>query len=85
MEAIINSYRHGRKTQNPDQVILVTASSKNREAAHKLVGKKVTFTTESGKKMVGEVRAAHGNKGAVRVMFDTGMPGQCIGQKATIE
>lgn len=85
MEGIINSYRHGRKTQNPDQVIVITKTSTNREEAHKLVGKKVTFTTESGKKMVGEVKAAHGNKGAVRVMFDIGMPGQCIGKKVTVE
>jgi len=85
MEAIINGFRHGRKTQSPDQIIAIVPSVKDREAAQKLVGKKLTYTTESGKKMVGTVRAAHGNSGAVRVMFDTGMPGQAIGQKATIE
>jgi large subunit ribosomal protein L35Ae len=85
MEAIINSYRHGRKTQNPDQVIVITATSTDREKAAKLVGRSLIYMTSSGKKMVGKITAPHGNKGAVRVMFDTGMPGQCIGQKVTIE
>lgn len=85
MEAIINSYRHGRKTQSPDQVIAIVASVKTREAAAKLVGKSLVYTTPAGKKMVGKIAAPHGNKGAVRVMFDTGMPGQAIGQKVQIE
>ena len=85
MEAIINSYRHGRKTQSPNQIVAIIPKVENREAAAKLVGKSLTYTTESGKKMVGKIAAAHGNSGAVRVKFETGMPGQAIGKKATIE
>lgn len=54
-----------------------------REDAEKLVGKKVTWNT--GKRSLeGEVASAHGNSGAVRVRFSTGMPGQALGQEVTI-
>ena len=54
-----------------------------RAKAEALIGKKVTFNT--GKKdILGEVKAAHGNSGALRVIFETGMPGQSLSQKVTI-
>ena len=31
-----------------------------------------------------EVRSAHGAKGAVRVLFEKGMPGQSLGTKVTV-
>ena len=64
-------------------VVLVKGVA-DKEAAGKLVGKKVTWNT--GKKDIsGEVRSAHGNSGAVRVLFETGMPGQAIGQKVSVQ
>jgi ribosomal protein L35AE/L33A len=35
--------------------------------------------------MSGKVAASHGNSGAVRVIFETGMPGQALGQKVKIQ
>lgn len=55
----------------------------SKDAAKTLVGKKVTYNT--GKKdMSGIVAAPHGNSGALRVRFETGMPGQAIGQKVKL-
>ena len=56
----------------------------SREEAEKLVGKIVSWNT--GKKdIIGKVASAHGNKGALRVIFETGMPGQAIGSKVIIK
>lgn len=65
-------------------MIIVIDGVASREDAEKLVGKKVSY--ETGKKTLsGEVRSAHGNSGAVRVLFETGMPGQALGQQVQIE
>jgi len=65
-------------------MVIVSESIKTKAEAEKFVGKKVTWN--SGKNdIVGEVRSAHGNSGALRVLFSTGMPGQAIGTKVKIE
>ncbi|MFC2134402.1 50S ribosomal protein L35ae [Bacteroidota bacterium] len=84
MEGIISNFRQGRHHTYGNQMVIVVGSLKTRDDAEKLVGKKVVWHT--GKKDVaGEVRSAHGNSGALRVLFETGMPGQSIGQKVKIE
>ena len=83
MEGIISNFRQGRHHTYSNQMIVVAESLTNKEDAVKLVGKKVVWNT--GKKdITGEIRAAHGNSGALRVLFETGMPGQAIGQKVKI-
>ena len=56
-----------------------------KEKASKLVGKKVVWKTSAGKQLTGQITNIHGNSGALRVRFDTGMPGQSIGSKVNIE
>lgn len=86
MEGVIVNYRTGRHTQYDNQMIISVLELTNREEAAKHVGKKVTYVvTESGKELIGEVRSAHGNSGALRVLFETGMPGQSKGQKVSIK
>ncbi|MFC1722859.1 50S ribosomal protein L35ae [Nanoarchaeota archaeon] len=85
MEAVIGSYKGSHKTQHGNQMVIVAEGLDNREAAEKLVGKKVTWTSPGGKEIKGEVRSAHGNSGALRVLFETGMPGQALGTKVQIE
>ena len=64
-------------------IILVDGVNK-KEDAEKVVGKKVIYNT--GKKdMIGKISSVHGSKGAVRAIFETGMPGQAIGKKVKIE
>lgn len=83
MEGIITNFRRGLHIVSKNQMIVEVSGVSDKEAAKKLVGKKVLYNT--GKKdMQGEVVAAHGNSGALRVKFETGMPGQAVGQKVKI-
>lgn len=66
-------------------MVVIVKDTNNREKASKLVGKKVSWKTPAGKEIKGIIKAAHGNKGAVRVLFEKGMPGQAVGEKVKIE
>jgi large subunit ribosomal protein L35Ae len=85
MEATIVNYKAGRHTQVTNQMIIVVNSVDTREKAQKFVGKTVVWASPADKKIKGEIRSAHGNKGAMRVLFETGMPGQAISSKVKIE
>jgi large subunit ribosomal protein L35Ae len=83
MEGTIINFKRGQRITSENQMIVKVPSLTTKEEAKKLVGKKVAYST--GKKdMVGTVASAHGNSGALRVRFETGMPGQAIGQKVKI-
>ncbi len=85
MEGQLLHYRRGIRTFHGNQMILSVSSVESREKAKSMIGKKVTWTSPAGKKLEGKVTNVHGNKGAMRVQFDTGMPGQAIGQKVLVE
>ena len=85
MQGVIVNYKSGRHTQTTNQMIVKVEGFDSREKAAKLIGKRVVYTNEKGKKISGEVRSAHGNKGALRVLFEKGMPGQAISKKVVIE
>lgn len=85
MEGIIVSYRRGRHVQRPNQLIVEVSSVDTREKAAGLVGKRAVWTTPAGKRIEGTVAAAHGSRGALRTIMDTGIPGQALGTKITIE
>ena len=85
MEGAIVHFRGSRRVKRHNQMIVQVPSVDNKEKAAKLVGKKVVWKTPGGKQMVGEITNIHGNSGALRVRFDTGMPGQSIGQKVVVE
>jgi large subunit ribosomal protein L35Ae len=78
---IIVNYKRGRKTQTTNQMIVILPEITSKEKALMFVGKKVVYVCEGKdkKKINGEIRAPHGCKGAVRVLFERGMPGQAIG------
>ena len=66
-------------------MIIYLDDVKDKESAGKLVGKSVVWKSPKGKEISGKVASAHGNKGAVRVIFDKGMPGQSLGNKVEIK
>jgi len=66
-------------------MVVVVEGISSRQEASKLVGKKVVFKTSSGNEISGEVRSAHGNSGALRVLFEKGMPGQSLSKKVSIQ
>jgi large subunit ribosomal protein L35Ae len=83
MEGTIVNFKRGRISTSENQMIVQVSGVDSKEDALKLVGKKVAYNT--GKKdMLGVVAAPHGNSGALRVRFESGMPGQAIGQKVKI-
>ncbi|MFC1691278.1 50S ribosomal protein L35ae [Nanoarchaeota archaeon] len=85
MEATIVNFRGGRHTQKDNYMILSISGVADKEKAAALVGKNVVFETSAGNKITGQIKAAHGNSGAVRAKFEKGMPGQSLGQKVKIE
>ena len=85
MEGLISNFRQGMHTQKNNQMIILVKGISDKNKAEALVGKKVVWKSEAGKEIVGKISFAHGNKGAVRAIFERGMPGQAIGTKVKIE
>ena len=85
MEGIISNFRKSVHVQKGNHMIVMVDDVNTREKAEKLAGKEVEYKTESGKIIKGKVAAAHGNKGAVRVIFEKGMPGQSVAKKVSIK
>ena len=84
MNARIHNFRRSIHKPSGNQMIVVVDGMDSKEKAQALVGKTVVYNT--GKKQIkGEVRSTHGNKGALRVLFETGMPGQAIGQEVSLQ
>ena len=85
MEGIIVNFRGSRRVKKGNQMIVQVGGVNSKEKAGQLVGRKVIWKTSAGKELNGQIASAHGNSGALRVRFDTGMPGQSIGSKVVIE
>ncbi len=84
MEGKIKNFRMSRTKTSKTHMIVIVDGVDSKEKAGKLIGRKVAFNT--GKKdIMGEIASAHGNKGAVRVIFEKGMPGQAIGGNVKVE
>ena len=85
MEGTIVNFRGSRRVKSHNQMIVEVQGVASKEKATSFVGKKVVWKTPGTKLMTGKVASAHGNSGALRVIFETGMPGQAIGSKVQIE
>jgi len=85
MEAIIAAYRGSRRTRTMNHIILYINSITSIEKAKSLENKKVTWKSSGGKEITGRIVKPHGNKGAVRAIFERGLPGQALGSKVSIE
>jgi large subunit ribosomal protein L35Ae len=85
MQGTIVHFRGSRRVKRSSQMVLQVPGVDSREKATKMVGKKVIWKSSAGKQLNGEITNTHGNSGALRVKFETGMPGQSIGQKVNVE
>ena len=85
MEGVIVNFRGSHHTKYTDYMVVKVSDVDSKEKAQSLVSKAVSWKTPSGKEIKGKVTKAHGNKGAVRVKFEKGMPGQAIGSKVDIQ
>lgn len=79
------NYRGGQRTQRANQMVIAPEKSSSKEDAEKLLGKRVEWTTPSGKKIEGKVSRIHGRKGYVVARFEKGLPGQAISTEVDIE
>ena len=85
MKAIITNFRMGRHTKSNNHMIIKVESIESKDKAKDLLNKKVIWKSPSGKEIKGIVKALHGNKGALRVIFEKGMPGQSIGSEVDVQ
>lgn len=84
MEAVIASFRRGRHTQTNNQMIL-KIEGLNKKKAESMLGKIVVWKSPAGKEIKGKISNLHGNSGALRAIFERGMPGQSLGTKAEVK
>lgn len=77
MKGIIVQFRRGRHTIH-EKHYLLDLGFKSRDEAKKAKGRSVEWKSESGKIIKGKISDAHGNKGIVRCIMESGLPGQAI-------
>ncbi|MBT3465257.1 50S ribosomal protein L35ae [archaeon] len=86
MQGTIINYRRGRKTMRTTQMIIEVENVDDKEKASKLVGKSVKYVAPGKNKTTieGKISGIHGSKGALKVTFEKGMPGQAMATKIEI-
>ena len=84
MQGTIVNFRGGRHTQYNNQMIIAVDGVDSTEKAKGLVGKTVTWKSPAAKELKGKVASSHGSNGAVRAIFETGMPGQSVSTRVDI-
>lgn len=67
--------------------MIIMIEGVDKEAAKAIIGKTVSWTAKGKKKTTikGKISALHGNKGAVRAIFEKGMPGQSLGAQVDVQ
>lgn len=66
-------------------MIVKVDSLDSRDKAKDMISKNVVWKSSSGKEIKGVISNVHGNKGALRVQFERGLPGQSLGTKVKIQ
>ena len=84
MKGTIVNFRSSRHRQTDNQMIILPEGIDSKEKAVALVDRTVVFRTEAAKEIKGRISAPHGSKGAVRAIFERGMPGQSLAKKVDI-
>ena len=84
MKGVIINFRGSHKTKYFSHMI-IHIENFSKEQAKKLVGKNVVWKSPAGKEIKGVISSAHGRNGAVRAIFEKGLPGQSLGEKVEIK
>ena len=77
MKGIVVQFRRSRKRIH-ERHYLLDLGFMSRDEAKKSSGKSVSWKSPAGKTIKGKISDAHGNKGLVRAIFETGLPGQAV-------
>lgn len=84
MKGIIVQFRRSRH-RIKEKHYLLDLGVGSREEAKKMAGKVVSWKSPSGKIISGKISDAHGNKGLVRAIFESGLPGQAITNEVEVK
>tara|TARA_Y100000310_G_scaffold292697_1_gene321691 strand:- start:1080 stop:1340 length:261 start_codon:yes stop_codon:yes gene_type:complete len=86
MKAQIIQFRRGRHRIHERHFIL-DVNVKTKEDAEKFVGKEVVWISKGKNKIEikGKISSTHGNKGLIRAIFETGLPGQAINDEIEVK
>jgi large subunit ribosomal protein L35Ae len=82
--AVILSYRGGKKTRRLNQLLIEVDGADTKEKASSFIGMSVAWKTPSGRFIQGKITHAHGQNGVLRVRFSKGLPGEALGKKARV-
>ena len=85
MKGVIVNFRGSHHRQHTKQMIVHVHGVDNKEKATHLIGKTVVFKTPGANEIKGKVSLPHGRNGAVRVIFEKGMPGQSLAKEVTLQ
>lgn len=85
MKGTIANFRMSKHHQTTNQMIIKPENTDTKEKAVELIGKEVVWKSPAGKEIKGKITKEHGRNGFVRVLFETGMPGQSITNKVDIK
>ena len=84
MEATIANFRKSVHAQKNNHMVLYFEGVDSKDKAKALIGKLVSWKSPAGKEIKGKISNIHGNTGAVRAIFERGMPGQSVGAKVVV-
>jgi large subunit ribosomal protein L35Ae len=84
MHGTIVNFRLGKHTQRSNYMVIKLEGISTKKDAEKTIGKTAVWKTETGKEIKGKITSPHGNTGAVRVLFEKGMPGQSVAGKIEV-
>lgn len=84
MDGVIVNFRRSLKRTYKNHMVIQVEGITTKKDAKALVGKPVVWKSPAGNEIKGKVAKEHGTKGAVRAIFEKGMPGQSLGTKVRI-
>lgn len=84
MKAMVVQFRRGRHRIH-EKHYLIDLGFTSRDEAKKVVGKIVEWKSPAGKVIKGKISDAHGNKGLVRAIFESGLPGQAMTNEVEVK
>lgn len=81
----IVQFRRGRHNIHEKHFLIEIEGVSEKEKAEKFVGKSVLWKSPAGKEIKGKIASTHGNKGVVRAIFESGLPGQAVATKVEVK
>lgn len=84
MKGILVQFRRSRH-RIKEKHYLLDINLKTRDEAKKMSGRVVEWKSSAGKIIKGKISDAHGNKGLVRAIFESGLPGQAVSDEVEVK